>query len=246
MTEQQSPVPPQAHVLLAVGDGSTPPPNVWPRVVRGIWRHAPGATTLLRPGGLAVITSGEDAVEVLEQAVLPLVVAESKGTVAAASSFVVTSPQEDAYAHLAVIGILDTLVAADLAGSIGGWRHRGAARHAALHLVRPLAWLERAGEMCSAALGEVAALEDFTADDVVAWTSEFTADQEWWLMAPLVAEALTSGALSEAFEDGERVEVGLMTDAVLGVAASALTRAAQLTGRPAQFILDDLLAGHAR
>lgn len=234
--------PAQAHVLMSLPEGAAPAVNLWPRLVRAIWREVPAATTVLRPGALAVIAEGHQAIDVLEQRVLPLAVAQSHGAVRVAGSWVVTDPRADQYANLDVMRMLDNLAAAELSGALGSWRHRGTARQAALHLVNPLAWLERAGELCSAALGEVAAMEDFTAEDVVSWTSEFTQDQEWWLMAPLVADALTRGSLAAAFDEGETIEVGLVSDAVIGVASSALTKVAHIRQRPARLILDDLLS----
>lgn len=201
------------------------PPGWYPRVAAGLHVPSVDRQVVLTPEELVVTTSAPSAPGVLElvsdvSALLPR---------SAAVATVVDDVSDPDFVDVLAVAGVDRMCELDVSSSVFGWsRHVTWPARVASTSVDGSAVLSRYAHVAARLAGS---LNEFgiavSASAWESWALEACEPGEWQLLLPSLTDSVCRVGLRDAFDEGERVEVALVSSTLRALACGALWRRAQ-------------------
>lgn len=158
---------------------------------------------------------------------------------------VVSDESDPDFINRGALDAVDRLCELDVAAAVYGWsRHVTWPARVVSSSVDGSAALSRYAHVAARVIGS---LEEYgvvaTPADVEDWSAAVCEPGEWQLLSGSLSEAVCGLGLRDVFEEGERVEIALVSSTLRALTCGALGRRAELRAVSLSAACDELMSG---
>lgn len=230
-----------SQVQIRVPFPDSVPSGWYPRVASRLHVPSLDRSVVVTPDELIVASQSTSTPQVLElvsdvAAVLPRQVAVAS---------LVHDEDDPGFIDVMAVSGVDRLCELDVAASVFGWsRHVTWPARVVSSSVDGSAVLARYAHVAARLVGSLADFGiEVSAEEWEAWATEACEDGEWRLMVSALSDSVCRVGLRDAFDEGERVEVSLVSSTLRALACGALWRRSVALDADLSQVVHEMMSG---